>query len=179
MRRHHALLALSLAGLATIAACGGDDADDGGGESAATTTEASESTGTSVATADDDCAFIPTSEVADAVGMELQLERADDTGCGWTVVEPDEGAIVLDRIPIQLDPEEYVDQAKEFCDDGTEVEVNTDDPAYACVSIGAPIGLVIVDDIGSNITTVFTDEERDADIAAAFATLLPRLAEGS
>jgi hypothetical protein len=158
----------------TLAACGGDDDDSSSvttfrrDDSAATTTTTGS---TGEAPAGDDCAFVTTDELDDALDVDAELQRADDDGCGWTA-DTDSGpvAVTLDRITIQIDVDDYMAGSREVCD-GDITEVDAGDDALACVAAGSPSGSVVFGDDLYTFSALPVDDP--APFVSGFADLLP------
>jgi hypothetical protein len=166
-------LALAAALTATLAACGGDDDDSSSAttfsrdDSAATTSTGS----TGEAPAGDDCAFVTTDELDEALDLDAELQRADDNGCGWTAdTSSGSVAVTLDRITIQIDVDEYMAGTREVCDDDI-TEVDAGDDALACVAAGSPSGSVRFGDDLYTFSALPVDDP--APFVSGFADLLP------
>ena len=162
-------LALTL-GLALLltGACGGGDDDD---TSTATTDEETTTTSGDTPGGDgDECRFVPTSAVQEVFGDAMELKAAGQ-GCAFG---DGEITLQLTYIAVQIDPEQYADEALEAsCDEGTAVEVDAGDRAYACVSYVGPLGNLYE---GRDLVVINTYSVEDEDAEAVrdqLAELLP------
>ena len=114
--------------------CGGDGDSDG--DSAATTAAGQPTTTAGGAPNGDECRFVSTSAVQDVFGDAIELIAADQ-GCSFT---DHQLTLQLSYIAVQIDPEQYADEAVVAnCDEGTAVEVDAGDRAFACISFVGPL----------------------------------------
>ncbi len=75
-------------------------------------------------------------------------------------------------IDIDIDPETYAEESTETCDEGTLVEVEAGDYAYACQAIG-PSASVFEGDRLVNLSVLTTDDEQA--VLDAFVEVLPEV----
>ena len=174
--RSSCFLLIVLAALLLAGACGGDDdtgtGTDAAGDGSSTTTAATPSDDGGDG---DECRFVPTSAVQEVFGETMELRQANQ-GC---VFGDGEITLQLSQIDIQIDPEQYADEALEAsCDDGTVVEVDAGDRAYACISFVGPLGNLYE---GRDLVVINTqsveDENADA-VRDQLAELLPAVSPG-
>lgn len=181
MRRMRTGAALALALALAVTGCGGDDEGSGDTtttEAGAVPTEAPESTDggaeapSGEAPSGDDCAYLATDVLAEAVGAELELLAAGEVACTWS---GDDGlSVSLSRIDIQIDPEEYAEESTASCDEGTVEEVDAGDYAYSCIAIGPTASWYDFDEaVLLNLGTLGSDDEVEQQLLEAFTAVLP------
>lgn len=158
-------------------ACGGDD-DDGDTDAPADVEAPTTSAGTAGdgdgadSAAGDECRFVPTSAVQDVFGDAMEL-RSADRGC---VFSDGELMLQLTYIEVQIDPEQYADEALESgCDEGTAVEVDAGDRAYACISFVGPLGNLYEGRDLVVINTSGVEDEAAENVRDGLADLLPAM----
>ncbi len=124
---------------------------------------------------DSDCPFVSTEAVQEVFGAEMEL-RAAGEGCVFTDGELN---FQFTHIDILIDPEQYADEALEAsCDEGTAVEVDAGDRAYACVSFVGPLANLYE---GEEVVVINTSGAGDGDEEAvrdSLAELLPHMSTG-
>lgn len=180
MRRIAAALTLTAL---VLAGCGGDD-DEPTAE-ADPTTEAPADEASSDEPADDtgadapfeggsDCPYLTAEPLVDAFGVELDELYGNEAGCQF-VTGDGSLAVTLTHIEIQIDPEEYAEGSTESCDEGSVVEVDAGDYAYACLAIG-PTASVFEGDALVNLSVLSADDEQA--VVDAFVEVLPSVTVG-
>lgn len=179
MRRGAA--AAVLAGL-VLSGCGGDD-DDASTDTPASTeaagTETTEAAGTETTEADPSgdpidsggtCPYLATEDLSAAFGSTFEVLAGAETGCAFT--DEDGLGVQVGRIDIQIDPETYAEEATESCEEGTLVEVEAGDRAYACIAIG-PNASYYEGDVLISLSVLTADDEQA--VVDAFAEVLPSI----
>ena len=156
--------------------CGGDD--DSGSSGTAGTTGGQPTTTTAGAGGggdDGECRFVSTSAVQDVFGDAMELLAADQ-GCAFT---DHELTLQFSYIAVQIDPEQYADESLEAnCDEGTAVEVDAGDRAFACISFVGPFANYYE---GRDLVVINTSGVEDEDAESVrddLADLLPELDAG-
>lgn len=164
MRRIAAALTLTAL---VLAGCGGDDDEPTASADADPTTTAPDAP-------DDEggCPFVTAGALTDAFGLAIEEFSADELGCQFSSDEDETLAIVVVPIDIQIDPETYAEESTSSCDEGTLVEVDAGDYAYACQAIG-PSASVFEGDRLVNLSVLTTDDEQA--VLDAFVEVLPRV----
>ncbi len=185
MRRIAAALTLTTL---LLAGCGGDDEPTATDEAIETTTEAEAADGPADDTPDDgaagdapdeptdapggegSCPFVTAAALEEAFDEPIDEFSANELGCQFS----GEGtlAIVVVPIDIEIDPETYAEESTASCDEGTVVEVEAGDLAYACQAIG-PSASVFEGDRLVNLSVLTTDDP-DA-VLDAFVEVLPHV----
>lgn len=178
MRRSSAAVAMAVALALAVTGCGGDDDADEPAttttEAAAAPTEAPEATGGGSAPSGDDCPYLATDVLAEAVGGELELLAGNEGACTWS--GEDGLSVSLSRIDIQIDPEQYAEEATSSCEEGTVEEVDAGDAAYACIAIGPTASWYDFDEaVLLNLGTLGSDDEVEQQLLDAFAEVLPEV----
>ena len=167
--------AAAIALLLLAAACGGDG-DNGGGTAGGDPTTTIGTTGTTASGGgSDECRFVATSAVQDAFGDAMELRTADQ-GCTFS-----DGDVTLQfsHVDVQIDPEEYYDGAIESsCDEGTVVEVDAGDRAFACVSFVGPLANVYEGRDLAVINTSGVEDDAAESVRDQLADLLPEMSAG-
>lgn len=175
MRRIAAALTLTAL---VLAGCGGDD-DEPTAEAEPTTEapadEPSEPAADEPADeptddpSDDLCPYLTAGPLEDAFGVGLSELYGNEVGCQFGT---DDGAlqVTVTHIDIEIDPEEYAEESTASCDEGSVVEVDAGDFAYACQAIG-PTASVFEGDAVVNLSVLFTEDEQG--VLDAFVQVLP------
>ncbi len=190
MRRRWVALVVVVA--VALAACGGDDGDDSASSDATTTTAAATTTaapdgdassttaadGSSTTTdggdagsSSEDCPYLTAEALADATGEDVTLSAVGDGGC---VFEVGETTVDVSPTEIQIDPEEYADESLSSCEEGTVVDVDAGDRAYACIALGA-YGAYYEGTTLISLSVLFSDDDQDPALRDAFAEVLPEV----
>lgn len=131
-----------------------DEGDPDGGEAETGSGEA----GTSIET----CPLLPAEAVADATGSAVEVTASSDAGCALEL--GDEGVtVVVNLTDVIADFDEYVAGSVDTCDDGTVVEVDAGDRAFACAGPVGPIGWYF-DAATSSVVTVQQSIGGDRDL---------------
>jgi hypothetical protein len=180
-RRTTLTILATTAALLLIGACGdGDDSTDTpvpeAGADAGTAEGQTTTTNDDAASGDgDECRFVPTEAVQEVFGDTVEL-RAAEQGCFFG---DEDVYLQLTYIALQIDPEQYADEAVEAnCDEGTAVEVDAGDRAFACISFVGPLGNFYE---GRDLVVINTSGVEDEDAEAVrdqLAELLPALTAG-
>lgn len=98
------------------------------------------------------CPLLPAEAVADATGSAVEVTAGSDAGCALEVGD-DGVTVVVNLTDVIADFDDYVEGSVDTCDDGTVVEVDAGDRAFACASPVGPIGWYF-DAATSSVVTV-------------------------
>ncbi len=179
---HRVAAAILLATL-VLTGCGGDGDDDAGRADTSDTTDTSDTSDTTEAgtdpagpdepaepAADGECPFVPTAALDEAFGSPFEVIAASDEGCGFQ--DAAGLTLTLARIDIAIDASTYAEQARASCDEGSIVEVDAGDDAYACIAIG-PFAAYYEGDVSISLNTFGADDEQAA--IDGLAAVLPSI----
>jgi hypothetical protein len=174
MRRIAATLTLTAL---VLAGCGGDDDEpDATARGSDPTTTSAAAPGSDAPTSDGGgCPFVTAADLSDAFGLSIEEFTASELGCQFSSDDDETLAVVVVPIDIQIDPETYAEESTESCDEGTLVEVDAGDYAYACQAIG-PSASVFEGDRLVNLSVLTTDDEQA--VLDAFVEVLPSVVVG-
>lgn len=81
-----------------------------------------------------ECQFLPSAGTESALGAPVEVAAAGESGC---TLRGSKASVQVTAIALQMDPEDYTQQAFEACDDQP-VEVDVPDavgPAYLCSNV--------------------------------------------
>lgn len=124
--------------------------------------------------AGEECAYLPTDAVASALGVDVEVTAASEVACVFRSTDDSDLSLELNRIDILIDPEQYAEEARDLCDEGTVVDVEAGDRAYACVNFGPP-GAYYEGDVLISMGSSFADDEDEPLILDAIVELLPEV----
>lgn len=164
-------IALAAAALCLIAgACSSDDSGEPSSTTAPVVSTTDEATTTSVP--DDGCAWLGVDDAAAAMGTPMTLAAAGDAGCLFTPEGAGVASIQISVIEIAIDVDEYLAGSRDVCE-GTVVDVDNGDEAWACDSGINPQGVVAfgTELVVADITDTDTPEA-GLQLAAAVAAVL-------
>lgn len=167
------VLALGLAG----AGCGGAD-DEPVADPVESTTEdegsttTGEDTTTSVAAPGAGCAYLDVADLDAAFGTTFTEDASTAVGCVFS--ETDGITVALNRIDIAIDPETYAEESTESCDEGSLVEVDAGDRAYACLAVG-PLASYYERDVAISLTVLSGGDDDEQAVLDAFVAVLPAI----
>lgn len=116
------------------------------------------------------CPYITTEAVSEALAQPVELLEGSDLVCDFSVGEAT--SIQLTVIGGDLDTNAFYDDAVGRCAEGTSVEVEAGDRAFACVAVGPAAARQDGDVVTSFLTTGLEDETAGRD---ALAALLPQV----
>jgi len=157
------VLAVVLAGIGCS-----DDGDDGSDDPAETTTEAA---GDDTQATLGPCPFVTTEAVAEAITLPVELLEGTETRCDYTL--GDAATLLVVQTPVDGDVETAADAFAAPCDEGSLVEVEAGDRAFACIVSEAAYATLFADDVQITLTvggSQAADATRDA-----LVTLLPSI----
>lgn len=163
-----------LAVVLVVAGAGCSDDGDGEADDPPTTTEAEAETetgadgSTTTAPTVGLCPYITTEEVSEALAQPVELLEGSELVCDFTAGGTT--SIQLTVIEGQVDTNAFYDDAVGRCAEGTSVEVDAGDRAFACVAVGPAAARQDGEVVTSFLTTGLEDETAGRD---ALAALLP------
>jgi hypothetical protein len=150
--------------VAVMLAAGGCRGDDDDADPARSTTTVVETGG---------CPYLTADAVAEAFGTGFEEVAGSAGTCTF---RSDEGLEVdlarVERVDAEVS---YPADAIERCDEGSLVEVDAGDQAFACTDVG-PLAVYARD--GTSITITASTRDEDPAMVEAFVALLPRVTVG-
>lgn len=166
--------------LGLVVGCGDDSGDPASqAETAASSAQAPSGSESSAAesSADepssgkpsDECTWISTDDVTEAVGQPMEVSVAEEAACMFGAVAEDGPSLSLWVTAIEIDQKEYEEGSKDACDDVTELDV--DDAGWTCEALGDPQGSVVKDKF--IVTIDPSDFASDDEAYAALEKLIP------
>ncbi len=162
MRRIAAALTLTAL---VLAGCGGDD--DEPTASSDVSEALTDSSGSPADAPSGACPFVGPAPLDEAFATSFEETYGNEDGCSF--IDPDGLSVLVTRIDIAIDPEQYAEESTSSCEDGSVVEVDAGDSAFACIAIG-PSATVFHGDQAINLGVLAADDE-DAAVDALAAAL--------
>lgn len=166
---HRIAAALTLTAL-VLAGCGGDDEPTAEADAPTASTTAAPEPDDGPA-AEGPCPYLAAAPLEDAFGVDLEELYGNEAGCSFTTADGELSVQVV-HIAIEIDPGTYAEESTETCDEGSVVEVDAGDRAYACLAIG-PTASVFEGDALVNLSVLTTDDEQA--VLDAFVEVLPHV----
>ncbi|HEV7720723.1 MAG TPA: hypothetical protein VGO60_05545 [Iamia sp.] len=159
------VLAVVLAGIGCS-----DDGDDGSGDPAETT-EAAGADATTEATLGP-CPFVTTEAVAEAITLPVELLEGSETSCDYTLGD----AATLLIAQTEADGDIDAAAAATSCDEGSVVDVEAGDGAFACVVNETAYATLVAGDVQITLAVAGSqaaDATRDALAALLLQITIP------